>query len=272
MSALPRRRTARIRASSSAKEYGLARKSSAPRLSRPTRSRSEDRPEQTMTGTELRWRILVSTSEVPPSRSKSRMTRSAGCGEDGLQRSTRHWPPRRPCSPSASGSAGGRGGTLPSSSATRMVLSVATVRDGREQRHGIGIHPRRCPGRSDRRPGNRHAPPSLGSGFASTTEAVTSGQVPWLHRGRDAAWAWRAQCPSRRRPTFAASPTMSITPLVLPHFPCGRFVPSAGASFRRAAPDSGRVGVLSVGSCRSGSIGLSDQSFAQPWCGGRPRR
>ena len=53
-------------------------KSSAPRLSRLTRSRSVARPEQTMTGTVLRRRILVRTSEVPPPWSRSRMTRSAG--------------------------------------------------------------------------------------------------------------------------------------------------------------------------------------------------
>ena len=51
--ALPRRSTARTRASSSAKEYGLAMKSSAPRLSRLTRSRSVARAEQTMTRTVL---------------------------------------------------------------------------------------------------------------------------------------------------------------------------------------------------------------------------
>ena len=79
-SLLPRRNTARTRASSSAKENGLTTKSSAPRLSVRIRSSSESRPEHTITGTAL-WRRILARTSVPskPGRPRSRITRLVEC-------------------------------------------------------------------------------------------------------------------------------------------------------------------------------------------------
>ena len=210
----------------------MASTSSAPRFSRPTRSRSEDRPEQTMTGTELRRRMVVSTSAVPPPRSKSRMTRSAGWAKTASSDSS----------------------TL-AASVTCVAGALQVVLEGAA---GVVV----VLGHEDRLVGHdvAHGGEHRGRIGAGATEALadTARPVPRRPAERSCGTAqcrgrtppWRpAVCP-RRRASACGEPTMSIAPLVLPA-PVRN-----GSSCARTKPDPLSTAlvpscVLSVGRRRS---------------------
>ena len=177
----------------------------------------DDRPEQTMTGTELRRRILVSTSEVPPPRSKSRMTRSAGEAKTVSSDSSA-------LAASDDRVADRLQVVLQGPAAVAVVLGDQDGLVGRDLAH-----------RGEHR----------GVGLVSAPRRLSPYGVPWFERH-----PWEKSCvtaPCRRHPGSGATPRVLVGALTsserlrrADHVPCpSRPLPhpvQTGSSYARAAP------------------------------------